>query len=171
MCIDCGNQSTVLPIGDTGDQGNNGNYIVTSVEAHGANCTNGGIKVVTYNGITNAVISTNYICNCIPCSNGTNAFKFIKDTSTSIAGLGLISIAFSEVISCGGVPRGCLADGAATFNYGSLQIQILSTSDSGTTYSLQQQGVDFTSVQFSSGGISIVLPATITKSWRIILIG
>jgi len=49
--------------GVQGAAGNNGNYITVTAEDAGVNCTTGGSKVILYNGVTNAIISTSYICN------------------------------------------------------------------------------------------------------------
>ncbi len=49
-----------------------GNYVETYYEAPGANCTNGGIRVELHNGVTTALISTEYICNGADGAPGTN---------------------------------------------------------------------------------------------------
>lgn len=103
------------PKGDKGDpglgvQGYNGNYVTIAAEAAGVNCANGGQKVVLYNGITNAVISTSYICNALAGTNGTNgtnAFKLVKIFTTTGDG-DILTISYAEKISCGPVPVGCL---------------------------------------------------------------
>lgn len=49
-----------------GAAGNNGNYITVTTEAAGLNCETGGLKILLKDGITNATISTSYVCNGIP---------------------------------------------------------------------------------------------------------
>ncbi len=48
--------------GTNGENGTNGNYLQVAKEPPGENCTIGGTKITLYNGETNAVISTNYVC-------------------------------------------------------------------------------------------------------------
>lgn len=49
--------------------GNNGNYTVTrTFEGAEGGCTNGGVAIELYNGVTNALISTSYACNGVDAS-------------------------------------------------------------------------------------------------------
>jgi len=47
---------------EVGDKGDAGNYVTTATEAPGVNCALGGLRVDLKNGVTNAIISTDYIC-------------------------------------------------------------------------------------------------------------
>lgn len=60
--------------------GNNGNYTVASEEAPGSNCLYGGVKIETYNGVTNALVSTYYACNAEG-YNDLHYKAYIKDQS------------------------------------------------------------------------------------------
>jgi hypothetical protein len=61
MSCNCNNNLTLF----SGLQGNPGNYTVVTAEPVGVNCTNGGVKIELFNGLTNALISTEYACNGI----------------------------------------------------------------------------------------------------------
>ena len=45
------------------EDGVNGNYTNVVAEPAGVNCEYGGVLITLYNGQTNAIISTNYVCN------------------------------------------------------------------------------------------------------------
>lgn len=69
--------------GEPGIDGNNGNYTVQTAEAPGANCPNGGVKLDLYDGITNSLISSNYVCNAVNTSNVKRYKGKIQQTGTN----------------------------------------------------------------------------------------
>lgn len=60
------------PSGAPGLPGAPGNYIQVVVEAPGANCVCGGVKIIEKNGADNSVISEKYVCNGCAGQNGQN---------------------------------------------------------------------------------------------------
>ena len=119
------------PQGIQGASGNNGNYVTVTAEAPGVNCPTGGQKVILYNGITNAIISTNYICNgAVGAAGaaGTNAFKVVKEFTT-IDIEQTFTITYAEKISCLPVPDGCVIDSEPNpFVDMHIQVWLLNTS-------------------------------------------
>lgn len=60
------------PSGAPGLPGAPGNYVQVVVEAPGANCVCGGMKIIEKNGADNSVISEKYVCNGCAGQNGQN---------------------------------------------------------------------------------------------------
>lgn len=56
------NDDVLVSFSAVGDKGDGGNYVTTATEAPGVNCALGGLRVDLKNGVTNAIISTNYVC-------------------------------------------------------------------------------------------------------------
>lgn len=54
------------------ENGSDGNYTVVTEEVAGANCTNGGQKVEVFDGETNELLSTSYVCNGVDGLDGLN---------------------------------------------------------------------------------------------------
>ena len=69
--------------GKRGDRGLNGNYVVQTEEPAGANCECGGIKFEVKDGLTDAVISTEYACT--PCVEyGLDTFQCLARIASSV---------------------------------------------------------------------------------------
>lgn len=109
--------------GIQGASGNNGNYVTVESETPGINCTTGGVKVTLYNGVSFAIISTNYICNGAAGTNGIDAFKRIKIFSGT-GDSNTFTITYADLTACEPNPIGCLDDPGDTLGWVDFHVQV-----------------------------------------------
>jgi hypothetical protein len=98
--------STTLVLVTNGADGNNGDFILNTVEAPGVNCPYGGVKVEVIQGIDGVtVLSTDYVCNINPTYNyglftqtASSSFgNTVTPTSMVGTGEGSVAIAANEL--------------------------------------------------------------------------
>ena len=74
--------------GADGADGADGNYVVQTVEPAGANCANGGTKIEVFDGETDLLLTTTYVCNGIdatlPLTNSYGLFAQTADSTTLV---------------------------------------------------------------------------------------